>query len=58
MLYKPIDIHEDDIKPNVDYEEVRPTEDVIERSYNTTSDQVKLNLRNAFRIQRYKNRYC
>ena len=57
LLYKPIDIHEDDIRPNVDYDEINPTEDVIDKTYNATSNQVKLNVRGAFRIQRYKIKF-
>ena len=56
LLYKPIEIYEDDAFPPVTPEDIYSTAygDIINKNYNITSRQIKLNAKGAPKIQDYK----
>ena len=53
LLYKPVPINEDDIKPDVDYSDLKPNSEICNLNYKVENNQIKHNVINAFRVQRY-----
>ena len=54
LLYKPIDIYEEDEPiPDVDFENLEPTQ-LVERVYEKTKRTIKLNFNEALKLQIYK----
>ena len=54
LLYNPIHVNKDDALPNVDYEELDATHEIIERNYDESLKQVRLSFNEAFNVQQYK----